>query len=455
MNLKKENKVPRLLTAADGTSYLRPFILITTLFLLWGFAHGLLDVLDKHFQDTLHVSKAESGFVQFSLYIGYLVMAYPAGSFMKRFGYKKGIILGLSLFALGAFLFLPIVKMDIQAKHILFISFLTALFIIACGLCCLETAANPYTTVLGPPSGAARRINIAQSFNGLGWILGPLMGGFFIFGAEPSPGVAGSSESLLKPYMLVGSIVVVVAIVFVFTRLPVIQEENAEGIEENASTRELFKHPAFVMAVIAQFLYVAAQTGVNSFFINYVTETLHGVQATISGIMKHLGGFGEFFMPKNSEQAASLILSLGGMGSFWIGRLTGAWLMKFVRPQRLLAIYAIINTFLTAIVVMRFGWISVIALFSTYFFMSLMFPTIFALGLRNLGPLTKKAASFLVMAVAGGAFCPPLMGAVADHFGMAIAFLIPLGCFAFIAYYALSRKKIAGEELGQPVLIHH
>jgi FHS family L-fucose permease-like MFS transporter len=171
--------------------------------------------------------------------------------------------------------------------------------------------------------------------------------------------------------------------------------------------------------------------------------------------MKHLGGFGEFFMPKNSEQAASLILSLGGMGSFWIGRLTGAWLMKFVRPQRLLAIYAIINTFLTAIVVMRFGWISVIALFSTYFFMSLMFPTIFALGLRNLGPLTKKAASFLVMAVAGGAFCPPLMGAVADHFGMAIAFLIPLGCFAFIAYYALSRKKIAGEELGQPVLIHH
>jgi FHS family L-fucose permease-like MFS transporter len=454
MNLRKGNKLPGLLTAGDGSSYVRPFILITSLFLLWGFAHGLLDVLDKHFQDTLHVSKAESGFVQFSLYIGYLVMAYPAGLFMKRFGYKKGIILGLSLFALGAFLFLPIVKMDIQAKHILFISFLIALFIIACGLCCLETAANPYTTVLGPPAGAARRINIAQSFNGLGWILGPLMGGFFIFGAEQS-GTAGSSDSLLKPYMLVGCIVVVVAVVFAFTRLPTIQEENAEGIEANAPTRELFKHPAFVMAVIAQFLYVAAQTGVNSFFINYVTETLHGVQATISGMMEHLGRFGEIFMPKNSEQAASLILALGGMGSFWIGRLVGAYLMKFVRPQRLLAVYAVINTCLTAIVVMRLGWLSVIALFSTYFFMSLMFPTIFALGLRNLGPLTKKAASFLVMAVAGGAFCPPLMGAVADHFGMAVAFLIPLCCFAFIAYYALSRKKLAGEELNQPVLIHH
>jgi FHS family L-fucose permease-like MFS transporter len=381
-------------------------------------------------------------------------MAYPAGVFMKRHGYKKGIILGLSLFAIGAFLFFPIVRLNIQAKHILFISFLLALFIIACGLCCLETAANPYTTVLGPPPGAARRINIAQSFNGLGWILGPLMGGFFIFGAEQS-GKGGSSDSLLKPYMLVGTIVVLVAIIFVFTKLPSIREENAEGIKENAPTRELWKHPAFVLAVIAQFLYVAAQTGVNSFFINYVTETLTSVQTTIAGLMEHLGRFGQVFMPKNAEQAASLILALGGMGSFWIGRLTGAYLMKFIRPQRLLAVYAVVNTILTAIVVMRLGWFSVIALFSTYFFMSVMFPTIFALGLRNLGPLTKKAASFLVMAVAGGAFCPPLMGAIGDHFGMSAAFLIPMCCFAFIAYYAVTRKRQAGEEVNQPVLLHH
>jgi MFS transporter, FHS family, L-fucose permease len=431
----KTNPSASLLRSPDGGSYFRPFAMVTSLFLLWGFAHGLLDVLDKHFQTTLHVSKAESGMVQFSLYIGYLVMATPAGVFMKKYGYKKGIILGLFLFALGAFLFYP------AAKLAAFVPFLMALFIIACGLSCLETAANPYTTVLGPPAGAARRINIAQSFNGLGWILGPLMGGLFIFGATNSPG-GGTFDSLITPYMLVGTVVVVVAILFAITKLPVIKEDNKEGISENAPARELLKHPLFVWAVIAQFLYVAAQTGVNSFFINYVTETMTGVQEAVSHIMNHLGGFGRVFMPKNPEQAASLILALGGMGSFWIGRLSGAWFMKFVSPGRLLAIYGLANSILMAIVIMRLGWFSVIALFSSYFFMSVMFPTIFALGLRGLGPLTKRAASFLVMAVAGGAFCPPLMGAIADHSGMSIAFIIPLFCFAFICWYAVwSNKK--------------
>jgi len=263
------------LRAADGASYLFPFSLVTSLFLLWGFAHGLLDVLDKHFQNTLHVSKAQSGMVQFSLYIGYLVMAGPAGTFMKRYGYHKGIILGLSLFALGAFLFYP------AAKFSAFVPFLVALFVIACGLSTIETAANPYTTVMGPPEGAARRINIAQSFNGIGWILGPFIGGLVIFGANES-GNAGTFDSLVKPYMWVGGIVLVVAALFSFTRLPVIVEENQEGIADNAPVRELLKHPGFVLAVIAQFLYVAAQTGVNSFFINYVTETMTGVQATIT-----------------------------------------------------------------------------------------------------------------------------------------------------------------------------
>jgi len=410
--------------------------MVTSLFLLWGFAHGLLDVLDKHFQDTLHVSKAESGFVQFSLYIGYLAMAYPAGLFMKRFGYQKGIILGLLLFAGGAFLFYP------AAKLAAFIPFLLALFIIACGLSCLETAANPYTTVLGPKSGAARRINIAQSFNGLGWILGPLLGGLFIFGAEQS-GNAGTFDSLVRPYMWVGSIVVLVAIIFAFTKLPTIVEDNEENISANATLGELFKHTMFVLAVIAQFLYVAAQTGVNSFFINYTTETITGLQPTVAAIMAHLGKFGEVFMPRNPEQAASLILALGGMGSFWIGRLSGAWLMKFYPAHRLLGVYAVINTILTALVVMKLGWPSVIALFSTYFFMSVMFPTIFALGIRGLGPITKKAASFLVMAVAGGAFCPPVMGAIADHFGMSIAFVLPLLCFAYIAWYAYKFSRSA------------
>jgi FHS family L-fucose permease-like MFS transporter len=445
----KSNPSASLLQSPDGGSFFRPFAMVTSLFLLWGFAHGLLDVLDKHFQNTLHVSKMQSGMVQFSLYIGYLLMATPAGVFMKKYGYKKGIILGLFLFALGAYLFYP------AAKLAAFVPFLMALFIIACGLSCLETAANPYTTVLGPPQGAARRINIAQSFNGLGWILGPLMGGLFIFGASQSAG-GGTFDSLITPYMLVGTVVVGVAILFAFTKLPVIVEDNKEGISENAPARELLKHPLFIWAVVAQFLYVAAQTGVNSFFINYVTETMTGVQESISRIMMHLGGFGHVFMPKNPEQAASLILALGGMGSFWVGRLSGAWFMKFISPGKLLAIYGLCNSILMMVVIMRLGWPSVIALFSCYFFMSVMFPTIFALGIRGLGPLTKRASSFLVMAVAGGAFCPPLMGAIADHSGMSIAFIIPLFCFAFICWYALwSNKKASATSGPVTTAIYH
>lgn len=426
-------------TAAGNRSYLVPFALITSLFLLWGFAHGLLDVLDKHFQNTLHISKAQSGFVQFSLYIGYLVMAGPAGMFIKRYSYKAGIILGLGLFASGAFLFYP-------AAHFgTFVPFLMALFIIACGLSCLETAANPYATVLGKPEGAARRINFAQSFNGLGWILGPLIGGLCIFGAAKAA-PERQFDSLTTPYLWVGCVVLVVALVFVLTKLPEVKEENSEHISVKAPLSELLHHRGFVLAVIAQFLYVAAQTGVNSFFINYTTESLSGLQETVSQIMAHLGSFGRVFMPRNPEQAASLILALGGMGAFWIGRLAGSWILKYVSPKKLLAVYASVNTVLMLLVIAGLGWVSVIALFSTYFFMSVMFPTIFALGLKGLGPLTKRAASFLVMAVAGGAFCPPLMGLIADHFGMAVAFAVPLFCFAFIAYYAITLNNKQQQE---------
>jgi len=427
-----KNKTASLFRTEDGQYYLVPFIFICSLFLLWGFAHGLLDVLDKHFQDTLHVSKAQSGFVQFSLYIGYLAMAVPAGLFMKRYGYQKGIILGLTLFAIGAFLFYP------AAKFEAFTPFLLSLFVIACGLACLETAANPYSTVLGSQREefAARRINISQSFNGLGWILGPLMGGLFIFGAEQQDGDE-KFDSLVKPYLGIGCIVVIVAVLFMLIKLPDIEEKSEEESEENPKMSRLLKRPAFIAAVIAQFLYVAAQTGVNSFFINYVTEEINDVVVPVARIMQHLGYFGHIFMPKNAEQAASLILAIGGMGMFWIGRISGSYLMKFFKPKRLLATYAIINTFLMVVVQMALGWISVIALFSCYFFMSVMFPTIFALGIHGLGSLTKKGSSFLVMAVAGGAFCPPFMGVIADHSSMSVAFFVPMLCFAFIAWYAI------------------
>jgi MFS transporter, FHS family, L-fucose permease len=428
--MTNNRKKAAFLRSSDGTSYLIPFILVTSLFLLWGFAHGLLDVLNKHFQNILHISKAQSGFVQFSLYIGYLIMAVPAGLIMKRFGYKRGIIFGLCLFATGAFLFYPVARLGS------FWPFLIALFVIACGLTCLETAANPYTTVLGPKESASQRINFAQSFNGLGWILGPLIGGLLIFGAADVEG-AGKFDSLLTPYMIIGSVVLLVAVAFFFTNLPEIKEQPTEVAGENPPIRLLFKNRFFMLAVLAQFLYVAAQTGVNSFFINYVTEELPNIQNPVVHIMQNFGSFGQVFMPKNPEQAASLILAFGGMGLFWIGRLSGSWLLSMVAPGKLLSTYALINTGLILLVVLGLGTISVIALFSCYFFMSIMFPTIFAIGIRDLGTLTKKGSSFLVMAVAGGAFCPPLMGAIADYTGMATGFLIPLVCFAFIFYFGL------------------
>jgi MFS transporter, FHS family, L-fucose permease len=439
--MNKNKKRISLIQSPDGTSYLIPFILVTSLFLLWGFAHGLLDVLNKHFQNILHVSKAQSGFVQFSLYIGYLIMAIPAGLIMKRFGYKFGIILGLGLFALGAFLFYP------AATFGTFIPFLIALFVIACGLACLETAANPYSTVLGPKDSAPQRINFSQSFNGLGWILGPLIGGLLIFGAEKT-GEADKFNSLLTPYMLIGSVVLVVAIAFIFTTLPDIKEEVAEGAEENPPIRMLLKHPFFILAVITQFLYVAAQTGINSFFINYVTEELPSILVPVKNIMGNLGSFGEVFMPKNSEQAASLILAFGGMGLFWIGRISGSYFLKFMNPNKMLIVYGLINAIFMVLVVLGIGTISVIALFSTYFFMSIMFPTIFALGIRDLGALTKKGSSFLVMAVAGGAFCPPIMGAIADHLKMSVGFFIPMFCFAFISYFGLIGYKKSLKKVG-------
>jgi FHS family L-fucose permease-like MFS transporter len=396
--------------------FLIPFILVTSLFFLWGFAHGCLDVLNKHFQELLNMSKAKSAFVQFVFYGGYFLMAIPAGLVMHKFGYKRGIIFGLLLFATGAFLMLPATLIQT------FGSFLFCLFVIACGLTCLETAANPYTTVLGPPEFGERRINFSQSFNGLGWIAGPLVGGMLIFSVSAN---SNKFASIALPYLLIGSLVLIVAFLFWRVALPEIKEESHfadnESNSSGGSLKDLMKHPHFVLAVIAQFLYVAAQTGVNSFFINYVTEEL----------------------PSLSNREAAQILGFGGMGLFWLGRFTGSTLfMRIIRPNRLLAIYAIINVVMMSLVVAGLGWISVVALFSTYFFMSVMFPTIFALGIKGLGPLTKKASSLLVMSIVGGAIIPVLMGWIADVSKMALGFIVPLACFGFIVYYGLKGYKV-------------
>jgi FHS family L-fucose permease-like MFS transporter len=392
--------------------FLVPFILVTSLFFLWGFAHGCIDVLNKHFQELLSMSKARSALLQFVFYGGYFLMAVPAGLLMQKVGYKKGIIIGLLLFAGGAFLMFP--ATFIQT----FGSFLLCLFIIACGLTCLETAANPYTTVLGPPDYAERRINFSQSFNGLGWVAGPLVGGMLIFSGS---GNGNKFSTIALPYMLIGTMVLIVAFLFWRIKFPPVKEETEEAEAASAGTiRDLLKYPHFILAVVAQFLYVAAQTGINSFFINYVTEEI----------------------PSLTNQQASLILGIGGMGLFWLGRFTGSTIfMRIVSPNKLLAVYAVANVIMMALVVAGLGWISVVALFSTYFFMSVMFPTIFALGIKDLGPLTKKASSFLVMAIVGGALIPLLMGYIADISRMALGFIVPLVCFAFVVYYGLSGYK--------------
>ena len=394
--------------------FMVPFILITSLFFLWGFAHGCLDVLNKHFQELLSMSKAKSAFVQFVFYGGYFFMAIPAGLLMQKIGYKKGIIFGLLLFAGGAFLMLPATLVQT------FGSFLFCLFVIACGLTCLETAANPYTTILGPPEFGARRINFSQSFNGLGWIAGPLVGGMLIFSRTEG---GNRFSSIALPYMLIGTLVLIVAFMFWRVTFPPLNEElqQEDEIGKPAGTlKDLLKYPHFVMAVIAQFLYVAAQTGVNSFFINYVTEEI----------------------PTLTNQQAAQILGIGGMGLFWLGRFTGSTIfMRLVRPDKLLAVYAVVNVITMSLVVAALGWVSVVALFSTYFFMSVMFPTIFALGIRDLGPLTKKGSSILVMSIVGGAIIPVIMGRIADVSTMALGFIVPLVCFAFIVYYGLSGYK--------------
>jgi len=390
--------------------FLIPFILVTSLFFLWGFAHGCIDVLNKHFQELLSMSKAKSALLQFVFYGGYFMMALPAGLLMQRAGYKKGIIFGLLLFAAGAFLMFP--ATFIQT----FGSFLFCLFVIACGLTCLETAANPYTTVLGPPESGERRINFSQSFNGLVWIAGPLVGGMLIF--STNSGNENKFGSIALPYMFIGTLVLVVAILFWRVKFPPVKEESLDNQNEAAKgkIRDLLKYPHFILAVVAQFLYVAAQTGINSFFINYVTEE----------------------MPQISNLQASKILAFGGFGLFWLGRFSGSTLfMRIFKPNRILALYAMVNVVTMGFVVAGLGWISVIALFVTYFFESIMFPTIFALGIKELGPLTKKASSFLVMSIVGGALIPVLMGRIADVSTMALGFIVPLVCFAFIVYYGL------------------
>jgi MFS transporter, FHS family, L-fucose permease len=376
----------------------------------------MLDTLNKHFQDMLQMSKAQSGMIQFSVYTAYFGMALPAGYFMRRFGYKNGIILGLSLFASGAFLIAATTSFES------FWIFLICLFIMGCGLATLETAANPYTTKLGPKESAERRINFSQSFNGLAWVIGPLIG-LFIYGNNSN--VEGEKlSSMILPYSIIGGTVLLVAILFIFAKLPEIKEEETideDSVNTSVNSKPLIKQRHFVLGVIAQFCYVAAQTGVFSYLINFVTDVNMTPHFDVAN--------GPYF------------LSIG-FALFMIGRMSGSYIMRFFVPTKLLAFYALMCCLLLPVVSIGAGWISLIALYGVFFFMSIMFPTIFALGIKDLGPKTKKASSFIVMSIVGGAVFPPVMGLIADKFNMSVGFFAPIPFFIFILYFGLKGYKV-------------
>jgi FHS family L-fucose permease-like MFS transporter len=396
--------------------------LITSLFFLWGFALNLNPILIPHLKKACQLTDAQSAFIDSASYIAYFLLALPAGQFMKRYGYKAGIVLGLLLFATGAFLFFP------AAATRSYAFFLGALFVIACGLTFLETAANPYITVLGDSEGATQRLNFAQSFNGLAAMLAPLLGGAFILSgksltasqqaAMTGPQVATyldhEAAAVQVPYLLIGGVVLLVAVVLYFTRLPDIVEE----VDESGQRRSIWRERNLLLGVLAQFFYVGAQVCVSSFFIRFAGYT---------------AGIG--------EKSATLYLSAALLG-FTAGRFIGTFLMRYIPASRLLAVYILLNFFLVLLAVLLPGKLAVYALVGVEFFMSIMFPTIFSLGIRGLGAATKEGASLLIMAIVGGAVFPVLMGRVSDASNIKVAYVVPALCFLVVFYFALKNAKV-------------
>jgi FHS family L-fucose permease-like MFS transporter len=412
------------------SGHLLPFVLVTFLFFLWGIPNNLTDVLIRQFMKSFAISRFQAALIQFAQYMGYFIMAMPAAFFMRRFGYKSGFVMGLLLFGLGAFLFWPAA---IVAKYGLF---LVALLIIGSGLSCLETACNPFIAQLGNPESSERRLNFSQAFNPFGAITGVLIGTVFIFsGIELSPQQIDSmkaqhlydaylrSETLrvVKPYMALGVVAVLWALLILRTKFPPIQGEHEES-GKHGHFRDLFHFPHFWMAVVAQFLYVGAQVGTWSYFIQYVQEYTH-----------------------QPEKTAGYLLT-GTLVAFGVGRFTSAYLMRFIAPYKLLGAFAVANVALVAFGVLHPGWTGLWAILLTSFFMSLMFPTIFALGLKGLGPNTKIGGSLIVMAIVGGALIPLLMGKIADaSHSMAPAYVVPLVAYLFIAGYAFAGVSVRSE----------
>jgi len=434
-----------LFKTPDGKSHTFTFFLVASLFLLWGFCNGMIDVMDKHFQQELHLTLSQSAWVQFAHYLGYFLMALPAGWLATKLGYKGGIIAGLLMVAVGGLWFIP-------ATHIAsFWAFLVGVCMIAAGLTFLETIANPYTTVLGDPQYGATRINLAQSFNGIGWVFGPIAGAMFFYSKDAS-GHGTGSQTLWIPYAGVAVVVIILAGIFYFVNVPDIKMKDDYNLDDSAdqTSHSIWKHPHFVMAVVAQFLYVAAQSGIFSFFINYMTSQVPAIPQSWDSGMLH----GWFEASKSgvlslSDSGAAKLASLGFI-FFLAGRFSGAAILRKYDAHKVLGIYGLINVILCFLVFSKLGWISVSAVFLSYFFMSIMFPTIFALGIYGLGVRAKRASSYIVMAIMGGAILPKLMGYIADQTDMSRGFLF-LWCalrsclITALTGLNLVRRKVLGK----------
>lgn len=397
-------------------------VLITSLFFFWGFIHNLDPILIAHLRSAFSLTHLQASLVDSAVFIAYLVMGIPAGLIMQKYGYKVGILVGLVLFSVGCFLFVP------AANTMSYVFFLSALFVVACGITILETAANPYMTVLGDPNTATQRLNFAQSFNGLAAFVAPIVGGKFILTEDPKTveQVAALTDAerlayiqtetavVKGPYVILGIIILVVALIFFFIKLPEVKEEEGEG----KGFLKALRHKNVAWAVLAQFFYIGAQVCVLSFLIVYAVE--------VSGI---------------EARDAKYYAGVAGL-MFMLGRFVGTFFMRYIAPAKLLLYYGAISALLTLLCIFGTGVITLYSMVAIAFFMSIMFPTIFAIGVEGTGADTKSASSLIIMSIVGGALLPPVLGYVSDLTGhMQYGYFVVLVCFLVVALFATQNKS--------------
>ncbi|WP_333821459.1 L-fucose:H+ symporter permease [Ohtaekwangia sp.] len=394
-------------------SYLVPFILVTSLFFLWGIANIMNSALIAHFQPVFKISRAQALLVETAFYCGYFTIAIPAGLYMEKYSYKKGIIIGLLLYAAGALLFIP------AAKLLTFGFFLIALYVIASGLAFLETAANPYVTILGKPETAIQRINFSQSFNGLALVVGPWVAGQFIFAGNEGAMTTlaekqQAAEAVIFPYVVLAGVVLFVALLFLMLKMP--EPNKGSALKFN---KAIFKKRHLMLAVLAQMFYVGGQVGIWGITINFVTDLIPGT---------------------SNEVASKYYMAIGTL-LFVSGRFLGTWFMTYLKNHTMLAIYGAMVVLLCCIGMFAEGKVAVYALLATNFFMSIGFPTIFGLGVRDLGEDTKLGSSLIIMSIVGGAILPPLMGLIAiEHIQLSL--IVPAICFVVVCFYGLNGYKL-------------